>query len=105
MTEAMTPAEIRVTVKFPITKKGPFEERVARGATVGSVRTAAMNHFGLQDDSQFIYVLAYDGVEDGNDRTVGEVAGSADAAKFTLVRPRDPAQPAGGRGRGRTAPR
>jgi hypothetical protein len=86
MTETMTRAEIRVTVKFPITKKGPFEERVARDAMVGSVRTAAMKHFGVQDDSQFVYVLAYDGVEEGNDRTLEEVAGTAEAAKFTLVK-------------------
>jgi hypothetical protein len=86
MTETVTRAEIRVTVTFPITKKGPFEEQVARGATVGSVRTAAMDHFGAQDDSQFVYVLAYNGVEEGNDRTVGQVAGTAQAAKFTLVK-------------------
>jgi len=86
MTEVETRMEIRVTVTFPITKKGPFEEGVARDATVGSVRTAAMNHFGVQDDSQFVYVLAYDGVEEGNDRTVGQVAGIAQEAKFTLVK-------------------
>jgi hypothetical protein len=86
MIETMTRAEIRVTVTFPITKRGPFEERVARDATVGSVRAAGMSHFGVQDDSQFVYVLAYDGVEEGNDRTVGEVAGTAEAAKFTLVK-------------------
>jgi hypothetical protein len=86
MTETVTRAEIRVTVTFPITKKGPFEERVARVDTVGSVRTAAMNHFGVQDDSQFVYVLAFDGVEEGNDRTVGQVAGTVQAAKFTLVK-------------------
>lgn len=86
MTEVMTRTEIRVTVTFPITKKGPFEERVARDTTVGAVRMAAMRHFGVQDDSQFTYVLAHDGVEQDNGRTVAEVAGDAEAVKFTLVK-------------------
>ena len=65
MTEVETRTGIRVIVVFPITKKGPFEERTTPDTTVGEVRTAAMEHFGVQDDSQFTYVLAHDGVEAG----------------------------------------
>ena len=86
MTEVETRTDVRVSVTFPITKKGPFEERVARNTTVGTVRIAAMQHFGVQDDSQFTYVLAHDGVEQDNGRTVAEVAGHAEAVKFTLVK-------------------
>lgn len=73
MAEVMTRTEIRVTVTFPITKKGPFEERATPDTTVGEVRTAAMEHFGVQDDSQFTYVLAHDGVEEDNSRTIKEM--------------------------------
>jgi hypothetical protein len=86
MSELTTGTEIKVTVTFPITKKGPFDEQVTLQTTVGTVREAAMRHFGVQDDAQFTYVLAHDGVEQGNSRTIEEVAGSAEAVKFTLVK-------------------
>jgi hypothetical protein len=35
MIEVETRTGIQVTVTFPITKKGPFQERVARDTTVG----------------------------------------------------------------------
>lgn len=81
-----THKEIQVKVTFPITKKGPFEGEVSPEATVGTVREAAMNYFGVQDDSQFTYVLAHDGKEQDNSKTIGEVAGTAKAVKFTLVK-------------------
>jgi hypothetical protein len=86
MAELKTRTDIQVKVTFPITKKGPFQERVAPETTVGTVRQAAMQHFGAQDDSQFTYVLAHDGVEQDNNRTIEEVAGTAEAVKFTLVK-------------------
>lgn len=86
MTEVETRTRIRVVVVFPITKKGPFEERVTPDTTVGAVRTAVMEHFGVQDDSQFTYVLAHDGVEEDNSRTIKEIAGTEDEVKFTLVK-------------------
>jgi hypothetical protein len=86
MTEVETRTRIRVIVVFPITKKGPFEEQATPDTTVGEVRTAAMEHFGVQDDSQFTYVLAHDGVEEDNSRTIKEIAGTEDEVKFTLVK-------------------
>lgn len=86
MPELETRTDVQVTVTFPITKKGPFQERVAPETTVGTVREAAMRHFVVQDDSQFTYVLAHDGVEEENNRTIEEVAGTAEAVKFTMVK-------------------
>jgi hypothetical protein len=86
MAEVETRTRISVVVAFPITKKGPFEERVAPDTTVGAIRVAAMEHFGVQDDSQFTYVLAHDGVEEDNSRTIKEIAGTGDEVKFTLVK-------------------
>jgi len=86
MSELATRTDIKVTVTFPITKKGPFHEQVTPQTTVGTVREAAMRHFGVQDDAQFTYVLAHDGVEQDNNRTIEEVAGTAEAVKFTLVK-------------------
>jgi hypothetical protein len=86
VTEVETRTRIRVVVSFPITKKEPFGERVTPDTTVGAVRIAAMEHFGVQDDSQFTYVLAHDGVEEDNSRTIKEVAGTEDEVKFTLVK-------------------
>jgi hypothetical protein len=86
MAEVETQTRIRVTVVFPITKKGPFGERVMPDTTVGAVRIAAMEHFGVQDDSQFTYVLAHGGVEEDNSRIVKEIAGTKDEVRFTLVK-------------------
>ncbi|MDP9226032.1 MAG: hypothetical protein M3P18_19775 [Actinomycetota bacterium] len=86
MTGAKDRTEIHVTVSFPITKKGPFQEKVSPETTVGTVRDAAMQHFEVQDDSQFTYVLAHDGKEQDNNTTIGDIAGHAEAVKFTLVK-------------------
>jgi len=40
----------------------------------------------VQDDSQFTYVLAHDGVEVSPTTTVGSVAGHAHDVRFTLVK-------------------
>lgn len=86
MTEVEARTSIRVTVVFPITKKGPFGERVTPDTTVGAIRITAMEHFGVQDDSQFTYVLAHDGMEEDNSRIVEEIAGTEDEVRFTLVK-------------------
>lgn len=77
---------IKVTVTFPISPAGPLRREHRAGATIGSLRDEAMNHFGVAADAQHSYYLTHGGrqVEDG--RTVGDVAGPAGAAKFTLVK-------------------
>jgi hypothetical protein len=86
MTSEKTQNEIRVTVTFPITKKGPFQDTVPPETTIGAVREGAMGHFEVQDDSQFTYVLVHGGIEQDSTTTIGEIAGSAGAVKFTLVK-------------------
>ena len=86
MEERKSDKKIQVRVTFPIAKKGPFEEDVSPETTVGTVREGAMRHFEVQDDSQFAYVLAHDGQEQDNTMTIGEIAVSAKAVKFTLIK-------------------
>jgi hypothetical protein len=77
---------IKVVVTFPVSKKGPFSEEVAPETAVGTVRTAAMNWFGLTDDAQFTYALTHGGLDQANETTVGDIAGKAHAVEFRLVK-------------------
>jgi hypothetical protein len=86
MGEVSTRTDIAVRVTFPISKKGPYTTEVAPDVIVGVVRGAAMAHFEVQDDSQFTYVLAHDGQEQNDATPLGEIAGHAQAVKFTLVK-------------------
>ena len=86
MPEASLKSTIAAKVTFPISKKGPFQEDVTADITVGAVRPAAMTYFGVQDDSQFSYVLAHDGTEASDDKTIGDIAGHAKAVTFTLIK-------------------
>lgn len=78
--------QIQVRVSFPISKKGPYEAHVGAAETVGSVLAAAMGHFQVQNDSQFTYVLAFDGLEQTDATTIGSLAGEKHEIKFTLVK-------------------
>jgi len=77
---------IHVRVGFPISPKGPYEAEDVPETTVSVVLAAAMNHFKVQDDSQFTYVLAFDGQEQSGDTTIGSLAGDSDRVEFTLVK-------------------
>ena len=79
-------AEIEIRVSFPITKYGPFKEKVEPGTTVGTALADAMTHFEVHDDSQFMYVLAYDGQEQNESTTVGSLAGKSQEVRFSLVK-------------------
>lgn len=81
-----SPHSIEVEVSFPISKHGPYKASVTSETTVGTVRQAAMTHFEVTDDSQFTYVLAFDGLEQSNTTTIGSVAGESHHARFTLVK-------------------
>jgi hypothetical protein len=86
-TEAAKPhVEVRVKVTFPISTKGPFQAEVAEDTTGGVVLADAKGYFEVQDDSQFTYVLAHDGVEVDPATTVGALAGQAHDVRFTLVK-------------------
>jgi hypothetical protein len=86
MTNEAQHDQIHVRVSFPITKKGPYEAEVEPETTVATVLSAAMNHFEVQDDSQFTYVLAHDGQEESGNVTIGSIAGTAHEVRFTLVK-------------------
>jgi hypothetical protein len=77
---------IHVRVSFPITSKGPYEHEDAADTTVGVVLTAAMKHFEVEDDSQFTYVLSFDGEEQAADVTLRTLAGQHDHVHFTLIK-------------------
>ena len=77
---------IRVVVTFPLGPAGPYRDDLADEATVGTVRAAAMIHFGAVEDPGLRFYLVHDGLEVADTRTVGDVAGLARAVKFTLAR-------------------
>ena len=86
MTTVHQSGEIHVQVTFPVTKKGPYEANVPPSTTVGAVLAAAMGHFQVQNDSQFTYVLAYDGTEQGDAVALATIAGDRHELRFTLVK-------------------
>jgi hypothetical protein len=77
---------IEVTVTFPLAKGQPYHDNVASETTVGTVREAAMAHFGIQPEPNTTYFLTHDGAPVADTTTVGTVAGKAGALKFTLVK-------------------
>lgn len=80
------PKTVQVTVTFPISPAGPLRgERPAR-ETVGALREEATIHFGVAADTQHSYYLTHDGKKIDDSHTIGDVAGTAHAAKFTLVK-------------------
>jgi hypothetical protein len=89
MTEAGEGAKkdlIKVQVTFPVSKKGPYRAEDPPETTVGAVRMAATSWFEVSDDGQFVYVLTYAGLDQPNERTIGEVAEHAHGVEFKLVK-------------------
>lgn len=80
------PETIKVTVTFPIGPGGPYRDDLADETTVGTLRAAAMNHFGATEDPGLRFYLIHDGLEIADTSTIGDVAGRARAVKFTLAR-------------------
>ena len=85
-----SPTTIKVTVTFPVSKKGLFKDDYSPETTIGEVREAAMSHFGVFDsvtgDTQLTYVLTHGGKRQENDATLGSIAGNARALPFRLVK-------------------
>jgi hypothetical protein len=80
---------VEVTVAFPLSARGPFHHRYVRHDTIGTVRAAAMDHFGVHEEPDVVYYLTDDRhddrkLEDGE--TIGEVAGEHDDLRLTLVK-------------------
>jgi len=80
------PETIKVTVTFPIGAGGPYRDDVADEATAGTVRAAAMTHFGAAEDPGLRFYLVHNGLEVADTTAIAEVAGRARAVKFTLAR-------------------
>jgi hypothetical protein len=90
------PKPIEVVVTFPIGHGGPFKHEEDPSASVGSVLTAAMTHFNVTEQPGSSYYLTHDGTRTDGAATVGQVAGAAQAVKFTLVKELIQGQPSAG---------
>lgn len=80
------PQGVEVVVTFPIGQGGPFQREEDPSATVGSVLAEAMSHFKVQPQPGSNYYLTHDGSREDDSLTVGGIAGTAHAIKFTLVK-------------------
>jgi hypothetical protein len=83
---AVQPKTIKVTVAFPISPAGPLHGDRPAAETVGTLRDEAMDHFGVAADAEHSYYLTHAGKQLEDGQTIGGVAGTASAAKFTLVK-------------------
>jgi len=77
---------ITVQVSFPVSAKGPYRAQVQAQDTVGSVRLASMEFFGVSDGADYTYVLTHGGQDVPDDQTVGQVAGEKEMVEFRLVK-------------------
>jgi hypothetical protein len=80
---------IVVEVHFPISAKHDFRHHYTPITTVGTVREAAMEHFGVTEEPGSEYFLTDDRDHDRrlpDDETVGQVAGPKDEIEVTLVK-------------------
>jgi hypothetical protein len=59
---------------------------VSPEVTVGIVLAGAMQHFAVEDDPQFTYVLAFDGQEVANGTLVGSLECDEHEVRFTLIK-------------------
>jgi hypothetical protein len=77
--------EIKVTVEFPLGQR-PFQRAYGADTRVAVVLDDARAHFGAVDDPALRFYLVFHGLEVVASVTLADVAGSARAVKFTLVR-------------------
>lgn len=75
-----------VKVTFAASSEGPYTATEPGSTTASTVLAAAMSHFGVASDSQFSYVLAFDGTEVNGSDTLDQIAGDERNIKFTLVK-------------------
>ncbi len=83
---AARPKTIKVTVTFPISPAGPLHGERSATEAIGALREEAMAHFGVAADAQHSYYLTHNGKKIDDGQTIGQAAGKASAAKFTLVK-------------------
>jgi len=85
---AHAPSTTKVTVKFPLGTGEPYKATESDDTTIGTIRIAAMAHFGVEEDPGSRYYLTHgphhEELEDS--ATIGSVAGEAHAVELTLVK-------------------
>jgi hypothetical protein len=80
---------VEVKVVFPLSVREPFHHRYARHDTIGAVRKAAMDHFGVHEEPGSVYYLTDDRHDDhrlDDGETVGAAAGPHEDLRLTLVK-------------------
>jgi hypothetical protein len=88
-TEQITEKKIEVKVAFPLSTRGAFHHHYTREATVGTVRVAAMAHFGAREEPGTRYYLTDDRHEDRelpDSETIGSLAPHDEPQHLTLVK-------------------
>ncbi len=86
MVEEEIREDVHVLVSFPISRRGSFEASEPRNTTVEVILTAAMDHFGVENDTQFSYLLSCDGIEQRGSILIGSLAGDRGSVRFTLIK-------------------
>lgn len=90
-TSTSNAVKLKVQVSFPLATTGPFKTTAAPETTVGEVRQAAMQHFGVDEDPGSRYYLAgsrhADEIGDGvTINSIDEEKSGKGVIKFTLVK-------------------
>ncbi len=77
---------IKTTVTFSFSEKEPFHHDYPPDTTVGVVKAAAMDHFGVHPDPAHVFYLTHDRARQDDGVTLASVAGHAAALTFRLVK-------------------
>jgi hypothetical protein len=80
------PAEVKVTVTFPLAAKAPYDADVEGTATADGLRVAAMSYFGVADEPTVTYYLTHKGGRVADTESIGSLADNARAVKLTLAK-------------------
>jgi hypothetical protein len=80
---------IEIRVSFPLSTRPPYHHHYQEHDTIGSVRAAAMEHFGVHEEPGSEYYLTDDRHDDDrlqDGETVGQAAGEKHELHLTLVK-------------------
>jgi hypothetical protein len=80
---------VKVTVSFPLSKRGDYHHKAHVEETISTLRAAAMEHFHAHEEPGSEYYLTNDKNHDArlpDSDTVGEIAGKTDTLELTLVK-------------------
>lgn len=77
---------IAAKVAFPLSTEPPFQDSVEPASTLQTIRVAAMKHFGVDEDPNFVYYLTHKRERRSDDDVLSDLAGKAKAVEFRLVK-------------------